>query len=362
MDDTQLKKTALYAEHLKQGGLMVDFAGWAMPLHYGSQIEEHHFVRNESGMFDVSHMGIIEIQGPDSLPFLRYVLANNIDKLKSPGRAFYTCMLNEKGGIIDDLIVYYFSPDHCRLVVNAATTEKDLSWLLKQAASFQVQVNQLKNYAILAVQGPDALEKIKQALPLYQDNIEALGFFHFFQKDDMLIARTGYTGEQGVEIILSENKIKLLWETLLALGVHPIGLGARDTLRLEAGLNLYGQDMDEEQSPWVSNLMWSVALSPETRHFIGREALLQQKTQGIEYKLIGLQLLEKGVLRHDQTIYSGNECVGKITSGSFSPTLKRAIALARVKVTVHNGCLVRVRDKLLKAEMIDTPFVRSKTR
>lgn len=356
-----LKHTALYAQHLQQNALMVDFAGWEMPLHYGSQIEEHHFVRQDAGMFDVSHMAVIDIKGKEAQSFLRYVLANNIDKLKTPGSALYTCMLNEQGGVKDDLIAYFVQPEFYRLVVNAATAEKDLEWLLLQAKNKDLTIARQPQLSILAVQGPKARQKVAAALPSLQEKINALKPFHFFIEQDYFMARTGYTGEDGLEIILPHEKIESLWQSLLENQVHPVGLGARDTLRLEAGLNLYGQDMDETVSPLESNLTWTVAFEPENRDFIGRAALLQQKTQGTAAKLTGLKLIDKGILRHHQTIWKEGKQLGIITSGSFSPSLKQSIALARVSFDANNGCTVDIRGKQLKAEIIDPPFIsRSK--
>ncbi len=401
------KQTALNDVHRSLGALMVDFAGWDMPLHYGSQIEEHHFVRNDAGMFDVSHMGVVDIQGESAQAFLKYLLANNIDKLKEPGKALYSCLLNHEGGVLDDLIVYYLSPTHYRLVINAATAEKDLNWirsLLKKESHFHqdtmnsinsvasVTITPRQHMSVVAVQGPKALEKTISALPQFQSQINQLKPFHFFitdkngasisgtnikisgthikdtakdtakvtVKDAWLIAKTGYTGEDGLEIILPEKDVKELWSTLLRAGIHPIGLGARDTLRLEAGLNLYGQDMDETVSPLESNLSWTVAFEPESRDFVGRKALLMQKQRGLGQKLVGLILLEKGVLRHDQQIFKNGDAepIGKVTSGSFSPTLKKSIALARIQIDIENECLVQIRDKLLKAQIVQPPFVR----
>lgn len=375
-ETAMLKHTPLYDEHLQQGALMVDFAGWSMPLHYGSQIEEHHFVRQDAGMFDVSHMGVVDIRGTDAKSFLRYVVANNIDKLKTPGRALYTCMLNHEGGVIDDLIVYYIAPEEYRLVVNASTLEKDVAWLKKQANAsnpngrtnaHSLMIAHLADQSILAVQGPHARRKVIEALSSpslsshffdIKTKITALKLFQFFTENHWLIAATGYTGEDGLEIILPKTDIVALWQALLAVGVHPVGLGARDTLRLEAGLNLYGQDMDETVTPLESNLAWTVSFEPENRDFIGRSALIKQKQLGLMYKLTGLKLIDKGVLRHDQTVWQNVTQVGKITSGSFSPTLKQSIALARVSEKLNNGCTIDIRGKHLKAEVTQPPFVK----
>lgn len=355
------KRTPLYDQHLQQNGLMVDFAGWEMPLHYGSQIEEHHQVRGSVGMFDVSHMGVVEVEGEDACAFLRFLLANNIDKLKTPGKALYTCLLNPEGGIIDDLIVYYLAPMHYRLVINAGTTDTDLNWINAYAKSFSVKITHRQDLAMLAVQGPNAREKVALVLPGNLGNEEKLSslksFQFFIDQNGWLIARTGYTGEDGVEIILPNDEIISLWKSLLQIGVHPIGLGARDTLRLEAGLNLYGQDMDETVTPFESNLEWTVAFDPTDRMFVGRDALTLQKKMGIQRQLVGLRLLDKGILRHHQRVMlQGNE-VGEITSGSFSPTLKQSIGLARIHLPLNSSYDVMIRTKCLKVERVQPPFI-----
>jgi aminomethyltransferase len=352
------KRTPFFETHVQQGALMVDFGGWNMPLHYGSQIEEHHQVRQDAGVFDVSHMGIVELEGERVQAFLRYLLANNIDKLKTAGRALYSCMLNHEGGVIDDLIVYFISPGHYRLVINAGTTEKDLQWIKKEAVDFSVEVTHRLDLAMLAVQGPQARKKVGMAFPELNEQIQMLKPFHFFIRQELLIARTGYTGEDGVEIIFPAAKAPHYWTCLQAQNIYPIGLGARDTLRLEAGLNLYGQDMDETVSPLESNLDWTVAFEPSNRKFIGREALEVQKQKGVERALKGLILLDKGVLRHHQTVWAASEQVGIITSGSFSPSLKQSIAFARVLSKVKNECSVDIRGKQLKAKIVQPPFMR----
>lgn len=367
------RKTPLYELHRQQGGLMVDFAGWQLPLHYGSQIAEHLKVREDVGIFDVSHMGVIDVQGPGSADFLKRVLANNIDKLKTPLHALYSCMLNEKGGVIDDLIVYYLSHNYYRLVVNAARTEIDFAWLKKEAAHFSVALDLRSDLGVLAIQGPNARNKIGLLFPSLQENIQALKPFQFFQSNplihelnhakalplsEMLVARTGYTGEDGLEIILRKSDMVAFWEACMAASIPPIGLGARDTLRLEAGMNLYGQDMDESVSPFESNLAWTVALEPQSRNFIGRPALAIQKAKGIPEKLVGITLLEKAVLRHGQKLLSGNECVGVVTSGTFSPTLKKSIALARIHSNIQKDCVVEIRGQILAVNLVKPPFVR----
>lgn len=362
-----LKRTAVHDMHRAQGAKLIEFAGWEMPLHYGSQLEEHHCVRKDAGVFDVSHMGIIDVLGKDASNFMRYILANNIDKLKTPGKALYTCLLNHEGGIIDDLIVYYINNERFRLVVNAFTTEKDLQWLQIHAKSsirpYSIEFIHQQSLSLFAIQGPNARVKAGMAMPEHNTKIQELKPFHFFiekdhSKEEWLFASTGYTGEDGIEILFPIQEAENLWKTLLKAGIAPIGLGARDTLRLEAGFNLYGQDMDETVSPLESNLAWTVAMDPPDRKFIGRQALEKQITHGATQKLTGLILIDKGVLRHDQIVIADDSKVGKVTSGSFSPTLGRAIALARIPSTLMDECSVEVREKQLKAQIVQPPFLR----
>ncbi|MCG6938140.1 MAG: glycine cleavage system aminomethyltransferase GcvT [Gammaproteobacteria bacterium] len=361
-------KTVLYDKHLEYGGKIVDFAGWQMPVNYGSQIDEHHQVRRDAGMFDVSHMVIIDLgvanEAGDTRAFLQYLLANDVARLVDRGKALYSCMLNENGGVIDDLIVYYLAANWYRLVVNAATREKDLAWIKKHATAFNVAVKERSELAMIAVQGPHARDKAFKAMPV--DVVEAAApLQRFFGADcgDWFVGRTGYTGEDGFEIMLPETEAASLWDRLAAAGVKPCGLGARDTLRLEAGMNLYGSDMTEETSPLISGLAWTVAWSPEDRDFIGRKALEKEKAEGVKQKLVGLVLEERGVLRghqkvaaeNDDGVYVGD---GEITSGTFSPSLQKSIALARVPVETGKSCKVEIRGKLLKAMVVKPVFVR----
>jgi len=352
------KKTPLYDSHLAAGAKIVDFAGWDMPLHYGSQINEHHTVRQGAGIFDVSHMTVVDIEGNETASFLRRLLANNIDRL-IPGKALYTCMLNEQGGVIDDLIVYKVSDTAYRLVVNSGTRDKDLAWIKKQAEQTSIQIKERTDVAMLAVQGPKVREKIAAIFSKeHLQKILDLKPFHYTTANDYFIARTGYTGEDGFEMIVPANQAANLWEKLVSSTMSPCGLGARDTLRLEAGLNLYGADMDEKVTPLESNLAWTVALEPKERNFIGRAALEKQIQDGIQYKLIGLVLEDQGVLRNHQRIIVENVGEGEITSGSFSPTLSKGIALARVPAGTGNHCLVEMRGKNIPAAVIKPPFVR----
>jgi len=352
------QKTSLYDCHLQLSAKMVDFAGWDMPLHYGSQIQEHHQVRQDAGMFDVSHMTVVDLTGPDAAKFLRYLLANNIDRL-TPGKALYTCMLNEQGGVIDDLIVYQIAADFYRLVVNSSTRAKDLAWLQQQASNDSLKIMERQDIAMIAVQGPQVRTKIGALFtPAEQQMLTALKPFTAVQIDHLFVARTGYTGEDGFEIMVPAAEAPAFWQKLLAAGIKPCGLGARDTLRLEAGLNLYGSDMNETVTPLESNLAWTVAFEPKNRDFIGRKALEKQLADGVQSKLVGLVLDGQGVLRNHQRVIVENIGEGEITSGSFSPTLSKGIALARVPANTADECLVEIRGKHILAQVIKPPFVR----
>ena len=352
------KHTPLYDEHVAAGAKMVDFAGWDMPIHYGSQLEEHHAVRRDMGMFDVSHMTVVDLEGPQVRDFLRHLLANNVDKLQEPGKALYSCMLNERGGVIDDLIVYYLDERHFRMVVNSSTRDKDLAWIQAQAGRFDLAVTERPELAMVAVQGPRAREQVLGLLEgELRDRVEALKPFTGCFAGDWFFARTGYTGEDGFEIMLPATEAPAWWSTLVGGGVRPCGLGSRDTLRLEAGMSLYGSDMDEDITPLEAALGWTVGWEPAERDFIGRRALEAQKAAGVPRRLVGLVLLDKGVLRnHQKVVTDAGE--GEITSGSFSPTLGKAIALARVPAATGDRVQVEMRGRLLEAQVVKPPFVR----
>lgn len=350
-------QTALHGKHLEAGAKMVDFFGWDMPINYGSQIEEHHAVRRDAGMFDVSHMTIVDLKGANTRAFLRYLLANDVAKLTVPGKALYSGMLNEAGGVIDDLIVYFLQEDFFRLVVNSATREKDLAHISKEAAAFNITVTERPEFAMIAVQGPNAKAKVATLLTAEQQAAVA-GMKPFFgvQAGELFIATTGYTGEDGYEIALPNEQAADFWQKLLDAGVAPAGLGARDTLRLEAGMNLYGQEMDETVSPLAANMGWTIAWAPEDRNFIGRSALEQQKAAGTD-KLVGLVMEAKGVLRHGQrVVVEGGD--GVITSGTFSPTLGFSIAIARVPASTGDSAEVDIRGKMVPVKVVKPAFVR----
>ncbi len=356
---SQPQRTPLYQKHLESNGKMVDFAGWEMPINYGSQVKEHKQVREDAGMFDVSHMVVLDFKGKDVKAFLQKLLANDVARLTQPGKALYSGMLNHEGGVIDDLIVYYLADGDYRMVVNAATREKDIRWMREQAQDFDLDMQERDDLAMIAVQGPNAREKVLAILSGEEaEKVAALKAFFGITLGDDFFARTGYTGEDGFEIMLPNDKAAALWDKLLAQGVKPIGLGARDTLRLEAGMNLYGTDMDETISPLQAGMGWTVAWEPVERQFIGRSSLENEKAEGSQQKLVGLVLLDKGVLRsHQKVITAKGE--GEITSGSFSPTLGVSIALARIPADASDSCHVEVRGKQLAAKIVKPPFVRN---
>ncbi|MET3652762.1 glycine cleavage system aminomethyltransferase GcvT [Dyella japonica] len=356
------EKTVLNDTHRALGARMVDFGGWDMPINYGSQIEEHHVVRRDAGMFDVSHMTVVDLHGARTREFLRHLLANSVDKLKVQGKALYTCMLNEQGGVIDDLIVYFLGEEFFRLVVNAATREKDLAWIETQARAFDVEVKERPDFAMIAVQGPNARAKVIGLLAdVDHERMKKLGKFAAAAAQGphgmpLFVARTGYTGEDGFEIIVPQEHAVALWQALAAAGVAPAGLGARDTLRLEAGMNLYGQDMDDTVSPWEANLGWTIAMD-EGRDFIGRKALEAQKASGVKRVMVGLVLDDKGVLRHGQKVLTA-QGEGEILSGSFAPTLNKAVALARIPAGEPGDVRVDIRGKEVPVRVVKYPFVR----
>jgi aminomethyltransferase len=350
--------TILHAKHLEAGAKMVDFHGWEMPINYGSQIEEHHAVRQDAGMFDVSHMTIVDVTGQQAQAYLRFLLANDVAKLQNKGKALYSGMLNESGGVVDDLIVYYFDPTNYRLVVNSATREKDMDWLNTQAQKFDVNITERAEFAMIAVQGPNAKSKASELFSAAQkEAVLGMKAFYGVQAEDLFIATTGYTGEAGYEIMVPIADAANFWQKLLDLGVAPCGLGARDTLRLEAGMNLYSQDMDESVSPLAANMGWTITWEPSDRNFVGRESLEQQKAQGTQ-KLVGLVMTDKGVLRAGQKVkVTGGE--GIITSGTFSPTLGHSIAMARVPSSVGDSAEVEIRKKWVTVSVVKPGFVRN---
>jgi aminomethyltransferase len=355
---TNLRRTPLYRVHVESGAKMVDFAGWSMPVHYGSQLEEHARVRRDAGMFDVSHMLPVDVRGAGARDFLRRVLANDVVRLKKAGKALYTCMLDENAGVLDDLIVYAREDGNYRAVVNAGTADKDVAWLdlQRERLGAEVELVPRRDLAIVAVQGPNARAKFWAARPALRAISEPLSSFEAAASRETFVARTGYTGEDGFEIMLPATESEALWRALAQNAIAPAGLGARDTLRLEAGMNLYGQDMDEHVTPLECGLGWTVDLSSD-RDFIGRAALERSPPRA---KFTGLVLNDRGVMRaHQRVRTTAGE--GEITSGGFSPTLNRSIALARVPPLLEANAEIEVemRGHWTKARMVKPPFVRN---
>ncbi len=352
------QRTPLYDLHLALGAKMVDFGGWDMPLHYGSQVEEHHEVRRDCGVFDVSHMTVIDITGVQAKEWLQYLLANDVERLNTPGRALYSAMLNEQGGVVDDMIVYLM-PTGYRLIVNAATRAQDLAWMAVQRQGYDVQLQERPELALLAIQGPQARHKVAELVSQARGQlIQQLKPFEGQSNGDWFIARTGYTGEDGLEILLPADQAPAFFNDLVGAGISPIGLGARDTLRLEAGMNLYGQDIHLSVSPLCANMAWTIAWEPASRKFVGREALEAEKAGGVQLKLVGLVLEERGVLRAHQVVRIANVGEGEITSGSFSPTLSKSIAWARVPIATADRAEVEIRGKWYPVRVVKPTFVR----
>lgn len=351
------RRTPLYESHHEAGARLVDFAGWEMPVNYGSQIQEHHAVRRDAGMFDVSHMNQVDLAGAGAEDFLRHVFANDVAR-GNDGKALYGCLLNEDGGVIDDGIVYRVDGTHYRFVINAATRDKDLEWLRRHAGDFDLELSERDDLAMIAVQGPNARGKVHGVIDdALAEAAGGLKRFRFAAAGETWVARTGYTGEDGYELMLPGGDAPAVWSALVEAGVKPAGLGARDTLRLEAGMALYGHEMDEQVTPLEAGLGWTVAWDPEERDFIGRAALAKQREQGAQQVLVGLLLEGRGIAREEQRVVTDSGD-GVVTSGGFSPTLERSIALARVPVGAGIRCEVMIRNRAVPARMVDYPFVR----
>jgi len=355
------KQTPLYQAHVDAGGKIVDFAGWELPIHYGSLVEEHKAVRSSAGVFDVSHMTVVDVTGADAQTFLRKLLTNDVAKL-TLGSALYSCMCNEQGRVLDDLIVYKTGDNSYRVIVNAATRDKDLAWMAEQQSG-EVNIDTPADNVMLAVQGPDALEKAHASVqamnPELAELFDGLKRFASIEQGEWFVGRTGYTGEDGVEIVLPEELANNLWQSLLANDVAPAGLGARDTLRLEAGMHLYGNDLDEDHTAVESGLAWTVDCSDSDREFIGRETLEVQKASGGKYTFTGVVLEDRGVLRHGQKVQLAGTEVGTVTSGTFSPSLKKAIGMVRSSKPIDGSCDVVIRDKLVAARSVKLPFIKN---
>ncbi len=363
MTETQsLKRTPLYESHREAGGKMVDFAGWEMPVQYAGVIEEHRAVRTAAGLFDVSHMGEVRVRGAGAEAFLQRLTPNDVSKL-APGRAHYSGLLTERGTYVDDLLIYRLAADDFLVVVNASNAERDFEWISSRVEGDVEVVNQSDQYALLALQGPKAVGILAS---LTETDLSAIKYYGFAQgKVDgvpALLSRTGYTGEDGFELYLSPEDAPAIWRRLLAAGVVPAGLGARDTLRLEAAMALYGHEIDETTTPFEAGLGWVVKL--EKGDFLGRDALAAQKAQGIPRKLVGFEVQGRGIARQGHGVVSngGNVgAIGAVTSGTWSPTFEKALGMAYVPPDLAapgTALAIDVRGKALPAAVVELPFYK----
>lgn len=351
-------RTPLYDMHLALGAKIVDFNGWDMPLHYGSQVEEHHQVRRECGVFDISHMSIFDIQGAKAQAFLQYLLSGDVALLESVGQVQHSILLNEQGGIIDDVMLFRTDSGY-RLVTNAVTQKRVQQWLEQHAKNYACTVEWRNDLCLFSIQGPETRERLPAVLNSAKAaHVKNLEQHSAALEGDWLISCTGFTGEDGIEIMLPAKQAIDFMNDLVGAGISPIGIGARDTLRLEAGFNLYGFDMTEETSPLVANMDHLIHWQPESRDFIGRQALQAQLAHGVSEKLVGLVLEERGVLRAKQPVRINQQTSGVITSGSFSPTLGKAIALARVPSDTTDRGEVEIRHKWFPVRVVKPRFVR----
>ena len=364
----QLKQTPLNRVHRELGGKMVDFGGWDMPVQYpAGTIEEHLRTRNHSGLFDVSHMGEIDVKGSDAIAFVNRITSNDVTKLID-GQAQYSALTTPDGTVIDDLLVYRFAADHLFLVVNAGTTEKDWEWIRSHHAGESVELKNVSTeYCQIALQGPDALTILQQLTDVPLNDIK---YYHFTTGTvdgvESIISRTGYTGEDGFEVYAAAEKGEQLWNKMLEVGkvgtetgVLPCGLAARNTLRLEAGMSLYGHEIDETTTLLEANLGWICKL--DKGEFIGREKLAQQKEAGLKRRLVGFEITERGIARDDQEVVIGDQRVGKVTSGSPAPYLKKNIGFAYVPAefaAVGGEIKIDVRGRLVGAQIVKTPFYK----
>ncbi|MCP5461087.1 MULTISPECIES: glycine cleavage system aminomethyltransferase GcvT [Mesotoga] len=360
---SELKRTPLFDEHVRLKGKLVDFAGWEMPLQFDSIINEHNLVRKVAGLFDVSHMGEIEIEGPDAIHFSDYLVTNSVSSLKN-GAIVYSPMCNEKGGIVDDVLVYRLSNAKTMFVVNASNKDKDFKWITSNKGSFDVRIKDASaDFAQIAFQGPRAEEILSE---VSQVRLEKIPFYHFeygrVNGIKALVSRTGYTGEDGFELYVDPEAVVALWRKILELGssigVKPIGLGARDTLRFEAAYMLYGNELNDYNSPLEAGLKWTVKMEKD---FIGKEVLQEQLANGTKYKLKGLELSGKSIARHGFEVFDGEKKIGWITSGIFSPTLQKSLALAYLEKEywkIGSEVQVEIRGKRSPATVVKTPFYR----
>jgi len=351
-----VKKTPIYPRHVELGAKIVDFHSWLMPMRYEGIVSEHLAVRNKAGIFDVSHMGEFDIKGRDAYAFAQFLITNNLDKI-GPGRALYTAMCMENGGMVDDLIVYIFNNEHIMLVVNASNIEKDFNWVKSNIGTYNVELNNISsNTGLIAVQGPDSASIIKEFLG---KDIAGIKRFHFQEDGEILISRTGYTGENGFELFVDAERSLWLWDELMKFSIQPVGLGARDTLRLEKGYLLYGSDADDSTNPLEAGISWAVDLTKP--NFIGKDALVNEKPKQM---LVFIEMLDRGIPREGCRIRDslGEKEIGEITSGTYSPSLKKGIAMGYIDIsqisdlfkeqrnTEYNNIKIDIRGRMLKAK------------
>ncbi|MCZ6626563.1 MAG: glycine cleavage system aminomethyltransferase GcvT [Deltaproteobacteria bacterium] len=359
----RLKRTPLYRVHRRLGARIVEFGGWEMPVQYRGVIEEHLAVRSRAGLFDVSHMGELEVRGPHALDLCQRVTANDVSRMKT-AQAQYNLLLNEEGGIVDDIVIYRLEENHFLICVNAANTDKDFQWI-KEKSDGTVEVQDTSSrYVQLALQGPLAEKILQRLTPLRLEEIQPFHFsFGEISAIRCLVARTGYTGEDGFELYCDPNQGERLWDTLLEaggeVGLQPVGLGARDTLRLERAFPLYGHELDDTTTPLEAGLEWVTKFSKG--FFLGREALLKQRQEGVGRKLVGLETIEPGIARSHYPILKQGRPIGEVTSGTKSPTLKRSIALGYVlaeEAGVGNSVEIEIRGRKVGARIVSLPFYR----
>ena len=347
-----MNKTTLFEQHKNLGAKIVDFGGWSMPINYGSQINEHKVVRSDVGIFDVSHMSIFDLSGSEQAKFLKYLLPNDVDKIKNSGRALYSPLLNNDGGVLDDLIVYNLGT-HYRIISNCATRSQNHDWFVKQSESYDVKIKLMNDLSIIAIQGPNSINLLDK---IGIHDLDRMSDFDVKIYNSSMIAKTGYTGEEGFEVVIENSDVESFWLSLLEAGASAIGLGARDTLRLEAGLNLYGTDMDTNNNPYESNLAWTIDLNDKKRDFIGKRALEEINKDACK-ELKGIILRDKGILRSHQLIEhkAGN---GEILSGTYSPSFGFSIAFARLDKGHDGEGKVKIRNNEFKVEIVSPPFMR----
>ncbi|NVM34160.1 MAG: glycine cleavage system aminomethyltransferase GcvT [Candidatus Lokiarchaeota archaeon] len=357
-----IKKTALYETHVKHAARMVNFAGWYMPVQYESIIKEHEAVRSHSGIFDISHMGEFFLEGKDVIKFLQYIMINDLNLLE-PSKGQYSCMCYENGAVVDDLVYYEETPERFRMIVNASNIEKDFKWLNDHIGESDVKITNLSTKrSRIAFQGPKTDENLQPLVDVDLSQINRFYFAHCTLKgNSIFIARTGYTGERGFEISFENEFAEKIWNDLLNTGAIPAGLGARDSLRLEASYSLYGHEISDAITPIEAGLSWLVK-PKEGIEYIGKNVLMNQKSEGAKRIIVGLNLIDKGIIRENFKIFKNGNEIGFVTSGGYSPTLKKTIGLGLVEKQyseIGNKIEIEIRNKLLKGEIVSTPFYRN---